>query len=86
MSFFIVNNRGAHDAFKQLKEYADEGYVYVVDMDLEKFFDTVCQSKLIEVLGRTVKDGREISLMHKYLNAGVVKNGLFEKTVICNYI
>ena len=55
-------------------------------MDLEKFFDTVCQSKLIKVLGRTVKDGREISLMHKYLNAGVVKNGLFEKTVICNYI
>ena len=49
-------------------------------MDLEKFFDNVCQSKLIEVLSRTIKDGRVISLIHKYMNAGVVANGLFEKT------
>ena len=49
-------------------------------MDLEKFFDTVCQSKLIEILSRTIKDGRAISLIHKYLNAGVVENGLFAKT------
>ena len=51
-------------------------------MDLEKFFDTVCQSKLIEVLSRTIKDGRVISLIHKYLNAGVISNGMFEKTEI----
>jgi len=51
-------------------------------MDLEKFFDTVCQSKLIEILSRTIKDGRVISLIHKYLNAGVVLNGLFERTEI----
>ena len=51
-------------------------------MDLEKFFDTVCQSKLIEVLSRTIKDGRVISLIHKYLNAGVVANGKFERTEI----
>jgi len=49
-------------------------------MDLEKFFDTVNQSKLIEVLGRTVKDGRVISLIHKYLNAGVVVRDKFETT------
>ena len=54
----------------------------MVDMDLEKFFDNVCQSKLIEVLSRTIKDGRVISLIHKYMNAGVVANGLFEKTEI----
>ena len=53
-----------------------------MDMDLEKFFDTVCQSKLIEVLSRTIKDGRVISLIHKYLNAGVLVNGMFEKTEI----
>ena len=47
---------------------------------MEKFFDNVCQSKLIEVLSRTIKDGRVISLIHKYMNAGVVANGLFEKT------
>jgi group II intron reverse transcriptase/maturase len=51
-------------------------------MDLEKFFDTVCQSKLIEVLSRTIKDGRVISLIHKYLNAGVIANGMFERTEI----
>ena len=51
-------------------------------MDLEKFFDTVCQSKLIEVLSRTIKDGRVISLIHKYLNAGVISNGMFEKTEV----
>ncbi len=49
-------------------------------MDLEKFFDVVCQSKLIEVLSRTIKDGKVISLIHKYLNAGVISNGIFEKT------
>ena len=45
-------------------------------------FDTVCQSKLIEVLSRTIKDGRVISLIHKYLNAGVIANGMFERTEI----
>ncbi len=49
-------------------------------MDLEKFFDTVNQSKLIEVVSRTVKDGRVISLIHKYLNAGVVVHNKFEET------
>ena len=49
---------------------------------MEKFFDTVCQSKLIEVLSRTIKDGRVISLIHKYLNAGVIANGMFERTEI----
>ena len=50
-------------------------------MDLEKFFDTVNQSKLIEVLSRSVKDGRVISLIHKYLRAGVVTRvGRFKET------
>ena len=74
--------RGAHDALRQCQKNVNDGYVYVVDMDLEKFFDTVCQSKLIEVLSRTIKDGRVISLIHKYLNAGVIANGMFERTEI----
>jgi group II intron reverse transcriptase/maturase len=49
-------------------------------MDLEKFFDTVNKSKLIEVLSRRIKDGRVISLIHKYLNAGVVEKGMFART------
>ena len=79
-SYGFRPKRGAQDALKQCQQNVDDGYVYVVDMDLEKFFDTVCQSKLIEVLSRTIKDGRVISLIHKYLNAGAISNGMFEKT------
>ena len=81
-SFGFRPNRGAHDALKQCQINVNDGYVYVVDMDLEKFFDTVSQSKLIEVLSRTIKDGRVISLIHKYLNAGVISRGMFEKTAV----
>ena len=79
-SFGFRPNRGAHNALKQCQKNINDGYVYVVDMDLEKFFDTVCQSKLIEILGRTIKDSRLISLIHKYLNAGVVADGIFERS------
>ena len=81
-SFGFRPKRGAHDALKQCQKNVNEGYVYVVDMDLEKFFDTVCQSKLIEVLSRTIKDGKVISLIHKYLNAGVIAKGMFECTEV----
>ena len=79
-SYGFRPGRSQHDALKACKKNVDEGYVYVVSMDLEKFFDTVNHSKLIEVLSRTIKDGRVISLIHKYLNAGVLQNGFFEKT------
>lgn len=81
-SFGFRPKRGAHSALKQCQKNVNDGYVYVVDMDLEKFFDTVNISKLIEVLGRTIKDGRLISLIHKYLNAGVIADGMFEKSEI----
>ena len=81
-SFGFRPCRGAHDALKQCQTNVNDGYVYVVDMDLEKFFDTVCQSKLIEVLSQTIKDGRVIALIHKYLNAGVISRGIFERTEV----
>ena len=81
-SYGFRPQRSAHDALKQCQKNVNDGYAYVVDMDLEKFFDTVCQSKLIELLSRTIKDGRVISLIHKYLNAGVISRGIFEKTKV----
>ena len=81
-SYGFRPKRGAHNALRQCQKNVNDGYVYVVDMDLEKFFDTVSQSKLIEVLSRTIKDGRLISFIHKYLNAGVIANGMFERTEI----
>lgn len=79
-SFGFRPKRGAHQALSKCREYITEGYVYAVDIDLERFFDTVSHSKLIEVLSRNVKDGRVISLIHKYLNAGVMNEGKYEET------
>ena len=81
-SYGFRPKRSAHDALRKTIEYANEGHTYVVDMDLEKFFDVVNQSKMIEILSRTIKDGRVISLIHKYLRAGAIVNKRFEETQI----
>lgn len=81
-SYGFRPKRNAHQALNKCRNYITEGYVYAVDMDLEKFFDTVNHSKLIEVLSRTVKDGRVISLIHKYLNAGVIARNRFKATEV----
>ncbi|WP_168119855.1 group II intron reverse transcriptase/maturase [Paenibacillus sp. HB172176] len=79
-SYGFRPKRSAHAAWRKCREYANQGYTYVVDMDLEKFFDTVNQSKMIEWLSRTIKDGRVVSLIHKYLQAGAMNKGKFEET------
>lgn len=71
-------SRNTHQALKKSKEYITDGYSYAVDLDLEKFFDKVNHSKLIEIRSRTVKDVRVVSLIHKYLNAGVQMGSNFE--------
>ncbi len=81
-SYGFRPNRGCHDALKKCQEYANQGYWYVIDMDLEKFFDTVNQSMLIETLSRTIKDNRVISLIQKFLNAGIMNRGMFRKSEI----
>lgn len=81
-SYGFRPKRSTHDALKKSKEYLNDGKVWTVDMDLEKFFDTVNQSKLMEVLARDIKDGRVLSLIHKYLRAGVVWCGRFEDTEV----
>lgn len=81
-SYGFRPKRNAHQALRQCQRYITEGYIYAVDMDLEKFFDTVNQSKLVEVLSKTIKDGRIISLIHKYLNAGVIVRNRFEQTKV----
>jgi len=74
-SYGFRPGRNAHQALIKCREYIEKGYKYGVDMDLEKFFDTVNHSKLIELLSRKIKDGRLISLIHRYLRAGVEING-----------
>lgn len=77
-SFGFRPKRSAHDALKRCQTNITDGYKWVVDMDLEKYFDTVNQSKLIQILSETIKDGRVISLIHKFLRAGVMVGGMFE--------
>ena len=75
-SFGFRPGRSAHNALYRVKQYADEGNVWCVSLDLERFFDTVNQSKLIQLLGETIKDGRAVSLIHRYLMAGVMVDGV----------
>lgn len=79
-SYGFRPRRGAHGALVKACEIANKGYHYAVDIDLERFFDTVDHSKLIELLQRTIKDNAVISLIHRYLNAGVMTGGRYEAT------
>ncbi|WP_295484459.1 group II intron reverse transcriptase/maturase [uncultured Succinatimonas sp.] len=74
-SFGFRPDRGARDAVRRVCEYAEQGYVWVIDLDLAKFFDTVNHSKLLQVLSESIKDGRVISLIHKFLRAKIIENG-----------
>lgn len=79
-SYGFRPKRGCHDALQRAQKIVEDGYKYVVDLDLERFFDTVSHSKLIEILSRTIEDGRVVSLIHKYLRSGVMNRGLFESS------
>lgn len=77
-SYGFRPNRGAKQALVKVTEIVNQGYRYAVDIDLERFFDTVNHAKLIEILQRTIKDDAVISLIHRYLNAGVMIEGKIE--------
>lgn len=79
-SYGFRPNRSCHDAILRAKEIMNDGYKWVVDLDLEKFFDTVNQDLLISIIRRTVNEDKVVSLIRKYLQAGVLINGVFEKT------
>ena len=79
-SYGFRPGRSTHDALRKSVEYVEAGYKYVVDMDLENFFDTVNQSKLVQLMSEEIKDGRVISLIHKYLRAGMIVNKKYEES------
>lgn len=75
-SFGFRPNRSAQEAIKKAKVYINEGNKWVVDMDLEKFFDKVNHDILMERLSRRIKDKRVLKLIRKYLESGIMINGI----------
>ena len=63
-----------------MKEYAEKGYRYVVEVDLSKYFDTLNHDLLLNILRRRIKDKRLIELIKKFLKSGVMDNGVIVKT------
>ena len=70
-SFGYRPNRGAHKAIRQAQAYLNEGYAQVVEIDLQKFFDTVNHDRLMSILAEEIKDKRVLRLIRKYLQSGI---------------
>ena len=79
-SYGFRPKRNAHQAIQRAKRYYEEGYTYVVDLDLEKYFDTVNHDLLIKMVRETVKDEAVIALIRKFLKSGVMADGLISQT------
>ncbi len=79
-SYGFRPGRSAHQAVQQAQEYIREGYDWVVDIDLEKFFDRVNHDMLMARVARVVKDKRVLKLIRAYLNSGVMVNGVVMET------
>ena len=71
-SYGFRPNRCCEQAIVKLLDLFNSGYIWVVDIDLEKFFDNVPQDKLMSYVGRVIHDGDTESLIRKYLKAGVM--------------
>ncbi|MDP9229484.1 MAG: reverse transcriptase domain-containing protein [Bacteroidota bacterium] len=76
-SYGFRPNKSAHQALKQAGEYVAEGKCYVIDLDLEKFFDEVNHHRLMWLLSTRIGDKRLLQLIHRYLKAGMLQEGQY---------
>ena len=81
-SYGFRPKRSCEMAVIKALEYFNDGYDWIVDIDLQAFFDNVNQDKLIGIIRRTIKDGRVVSLIRKYLVSGVMINGVCQPTKV----
>jgi len=80
-SYGFRPRRSAHQAVAQAQQYLAEGYGWVIDLDLEKFFDRVNHDKLMGQIAKRVEDKRLRKFIRAFLNAGVIENGLVSPSV-----
>ena len=80
-SYGFRPRRSAHQAVAQAQQYIAAGYSWVMDLDLEKFFDRVNHDKLMGQIAKRVEDKRLLKLIRAFLNAGVMENGLVSPSV-----
>ena len=73
-------NRDCHMAIEKALEYLNDGYEWVVDLDIEKYFDTVNHDKLISILRERINDAPTLHLIRSFLKAGVMEEGLVSPT------
>ena len=81
-SYGFRPKRSCEMAIIKSLEFLNDGHDWVVDIDLERFFDTVHHDKLMRIISNTIKDGDVISLIRKYLVSGVMVNGKYEETPV----
>jgi RNA-directed DNA polymerase len=79
-SYGFRQQKSAHQAILQAREYLEQGCHWTVDIDLEKFFDRVNHDKLMALVARKVKDKRMLKLIRKYLESGIMLNGVKVKS------
>lgn len=79
-SYGFRPKRRGHDAVRKAREFIKEGYGVVVDLDLEKFFDRVNHDRLMLKISERVKDKKVLLLIRKYLQSGVMEDGLVKPT------
>jgi len=75
-SYGFRPGKRAHDAIITARDYIQEGYTWVVDIDLEKFFDQVNHDKLMARVARKIMDKRVLMLIRRYLESGILVNGM----------
>ena len=80
-SFGFRPGKNAHQAVLTAKEYINAGYDWIIELDLEKFFDTVNHQKLMALLSNTVKDKRTLKLINAYLRSGVMEGGIVSQRI-----
>ena len=80
-SYGFRPGRSCHDAIKQALYYLNDGYEWVIDFNIEQFFDEVNHDKLIQILREQMKDSTTLNLIRIYLKAGVMEKGL-EKAIM----